>query len=308
LLLTSCNNQEPKQVMIPTSSQFVEDQPESETIIIAEPSEIMVGDCAFLRWDVQTEFFVSLNGEPVENGGEREVCPETTTTYIFSMEDGKSIQEFPVIVTVVGKMIVEDEMVGENVIDDKPNPINIPTTLPTVEPGVPAYQFTTWVSTGGPPGGLGYDIRMDPRNPDVMYVTDAQTGVFKSLDAGETWFPINDGITTRTGYSGTAIPIFSLTIDPNNPDIIWVGTQFSSGVFRSDNGGETWQAMNTGNNGILEKQISIRGLTIEPGNSNVVYFAGEISSWEWYGEPKNGVAMDLTKGVVYKSLDGGKQW
>ena len=31
----------------------------------------------------------------------------------------------------------------------------------------------TWVRLGGPLGGLGYDIRMRPDNPDLMYVTDA---------------------------------------------------------------------------------------------------------------------------------------
>lgn len=34
-----------------------------------------------------------------------------------------------------------------------------------------------WLRTGGPLGGLGYDIRMRPDNPDVMYVTDAYAGV-----------------------------------------------------------------------------------------------------------------------------------
>ena len=40
---------------------------------------------------------------------------------------------------------------------------------------------------GGPPGGLGYDIRMRPDNPDEMYVTDARAGLFKSVDGGLTW-------------------------------------------------------------------------------------------------------------------------
>ena len=47
------------------------------------------------------------------------------------------------------------------------------------EPVVLAYEFGLWASTGGPPGGLGYDIRMDPRNPDVLYVTDAWAGAIQ---------------------------------------------------------------------------------------------------------------------------------
>ncbi|MBS1249316.1 MAG: Xyloglucanase Xgh74A [Chloroflexi bacterium] len=163
----------------------------------------------------------------------------------------------------------------------------------------------TWVSTGGPLGGLGYDIRMTPGNPDVMYVTDAWAGAFKSTDGGENWFPINEGITARVGPSGDGIPVFSLTVDPNNPDTLWAGTQFGGGVFRSDNGGETWRSMS---NGILEQSLTIRGFTVEPGNSDVVYLGGEVASWEWNGEPLNGVGFDLTKGVVYKTTDGGQNW
>ncbi|KAA3643485.1 MAG: hypothetical protein DWQ07_23525 [Chloroflexi bacterium] len=171
--------------------------------------------------------------------------------------------------------------------------------------GTPAYEQLPWIYTGGPVGGLGYDVRMDPRNPDIMYVTDALAGVFKSLDGGVTWFPSNEGITTRVGTSTDAIPIFSLSLDPNDPDVIWVGTQFASGVFRSENAGTTWEDRS---NGILEHGLTIRGFTVEPGNSDVIYLAGEVSSWEWAGEPQPGFNFDKVKGVVYKTTDGGDNW
>lgn len=162
-----------------------------------------------------------------------------------------------------------------------------------------------WIATGGPIGGLGYDIRMDPRDSNIMYVTDALSGAYKSTDGGASWFPINEGITARVGTSGDGIPVFSLTVDPNNPDIIWVGTQFGGGVFRSDNGGETWISKN---NGIIEQGLTVRGFSIEPGNSDVVYLAGEISSWEWNGSTLFGIGFDLTRGTVYKTIDGGENW
>ena len=169
-----------------------------------------------------------------------------------------------------------------------------------------AYQAESWVYTGGPLGGLGYDVRIDPRSPDVMYVTDAFAGVFKSTDGGQSWFPANNGITTRIGGSGDAIPIFSLTIDPNNSNRLWVGTEFLGGIFRSDDAGANWQQMS---NGIQEQSITIRGFGVEPGNSDVVYMAGEISSWEWNnGQPLSGLGMDKVKGVVYKTVDAGQHW
>lgn len=170
----------------------------------------------------------------------------------------------------------------------------------------PAYLSGHWIPTGGPPGGLGYDIRMDPRNPDIMYVTDAWAGVFKSTDGGENWFPINNGITSHVGASGDGVPIFSLTIDPNNPDTLWAGTQFSGAAFRSDDGGMHWISCS---NGIEEQSLTIRGFTVEPGNSDVVYLAGEISSWEWNDEVAlPGLGLDMTRGAVYKTVDGGDTW
>ena len=163
-----------------------------------------------------------------------------------------------------------------------------------------------WVRLGGPLGGLGYDIRMDPRDPAVMYVTDAFTGVFKSTNGGQTWFPSNNGITTRVGVSGDAIPVFCLTIDPNNPDTLWIGTQGVRGLFRSGDAGQNWVKMDQG---IIERDgITFRGFTVEPGNSDVVYAAAEISSWAWASEEIQGREFDLTKGVIYKTINGGLEW
>ncbi len=172
-------------------------------------------------------------------------------------------------------------------------------------PAVPAANLL-WVRTGGPLGGLGYDVRMRPDNLDKMYVTDAFAGVHLSADGGLTWSPSNQGITTRSGESGDGIPVFSLTIDPNNYDVIWIGTQFQRGIFKSTDDGQSWQKMD---NGVTEREgITFRGFTIEPGNSDVVYAAGEISSWQWAGKERQGREFDMTRGVVYKTTSGGANW
>ena len=184
-----------------------------------------------------------------------------------------------------------------------------PSTAPaSTTSAPPASSSLSWVRTGGPLGGLGYDIRMRPDNPDFMFVTDAWAGVFASRDGGQNWFPSNDGITIRTGSSGDAIPVFSLTIDPNDPDIVWAGTQFERGIFKSTDGGHTWIEMDKG---VLESDgITFRGFSIQPGDSNVVYAAAEISSWAWTPnhQEKIGREFDLTSGVVYKTTDGGQSW
>jgi len=163
-----------------------------------------------------------------------------------------------------------------------------------------------WVRTGGPLGGLGYDVRMRPDNPDMMYVTDAWAGVFISTDSGKTWHPSNQGINTRTGESGDAIPVFCLTIDPHNHDTIWIGTQNVRGIFKSTDAGQTWIEKD---NGIIEREgITFRGFTVDPQSSDIVYAAAEISSFAWSSQPQQGREFDKTKGAVYKTVDGGENW
>ncbi|MBM3153209.1 MAG: hypothetical protein FJZ96_13570, partial [Chloroflexi bacterium] len=169
----------------------------------------------------------------------------------------------------------------------------------------------TWVRLGGPLGGMGYDIRMSPDNPDIMYVTDANAGVHKSIDGGQIWVPINDGIDLRTGTSGDIIPVFCLTIDPNDNNIVWIGLQNLAGVYRSVDGGQTWERRTHREccRGIVETDgFTVRGIAIEPGNSEVVYIAGEIHSWRWNGRVLMGRNFDMTKGVIYKTTDGGNNW
>jgi photosystem II stability/assembly factor-like uncharacterized protein len=163
-----------------------------------------------------------------------------------------------------------------------------------------------WVRTGGPLGGLGYDVRMRPDNPEQMYVTDAWAGVFLSTNGGRTWYPSNQGITTRTGESGDAIPVFCLTMDPHDPDIIWIGTQNVRGLFKSTDAGQTWIEKD---NGVIERGgITFRGLTVDPRSSRIVYAAAELASFAWSGREQQGREFDKTKGVVYKTVDGGESW
>lgn len=158
----------------------------------------------------------------------------------------------------------------------------------------------TWQRTGGPNGGLGYDVRIHPQDKKIMFVTDNPSGVNKSYDAGDTWVPKNKGIKTKSGPSLDGIPNFALTIDPNNPEIIWAGMQFARGVYKSSDSGETWVKKD---NGILEgNDITVRNFGIRPGNSNVVFLGAEIMRGEL------GREFDKTAGKIYKTEDGGKHW
>lgn len=292
-LLTSCAGQ--------TTAPSTSPSPPSNITFTAKQTTIQPGECTVLRWEVTDGFVVTLDDQPVEKTGQMEVCPTETHVYELRVDLGTRMETRMVEIVVEGV----GPVLGPGTAALRPGSV----TPSQVTPGTPAYQAGTWVSTGGPIGGLGYDVRMDPRNPDVMYVTDAYAGVFKSTDGGKTWFAANNGLPAIAGASGDAIPVFSLTIDPNNPDTIWVGLQNSGGIYRSDDGGASWRNMNSGSNGILERTLSTRGFTIEPGNSNVVYFASEVPSVEWNGAALPGPeGLDTVKGVVYKTTNGGITW
>lgn len=161
-------------------------------------------------------------------------------------------------------------------------------------------QTKRWKKMGGPTGGLGYDVRFKPDDPSVMYVTDNPSGVNKSYDGGRTWVQRNDGILTRSGYSGDDIPIFCLTIDPSDSSIIWAGTQFNRGIYKSTDGGETWEKKD---NGISEwQEITFRGFGVDVNHPNVVFAGAEITTG------LRGYEFDKARGKIYRTKDGGENW
>ncbi len=141
-------------------------------------------------------------------------------------------------------------------------------------------------------GGRIADIDVHPTNSSVWYVASASGGVWKTSNAGITWTPIFD---QQASYS-----IADVTIDPNNPDVVWVGTGenvsgrhvgWGDGVYKSLDAGKTWTNMG------LKKTEHIGKIVIDPRDSNRVYVAAEGPLWSAGGE----------RGL-FQSVDGGKNW
>lgn len=165
------------------------------------------------------------------------------------------------------------------------------------QPPAAVLPGLSWIFTGGPRGGIGYDIRFNPLNQNILWVTDAFAGVHQSTDGGLTWIARNEGIDARSGMSGDAIPVFSLTIDPNNPDIIWAGVMGIRGLYKSTDGGQNWIRKD---NGIKDQpNMEMRGITVDPYDSNIVYCGGNYLA--------NEAALDQ-RGFIYKTTDGGENW
>ncbi|GAB5465859.1 MAG: hypothetical protein Kapaf2KO_12950 [Candidatus Kapaibacteriales bacterium] len=136
------------------------------------------------------------------------------------------------------------------------------------------------------------DIAINPINENVWYVAVGSGGVWKTENSGTTWQPIFDGQST---YS-----IGCITLDPQNPDIVWVGTGenvggrhigYGDGVYKSEDGGKTWKNMG------LKESEHLSKIIIHPTNSDILWVASQGPLWSRGGE----------RGV-YKSVDGGKTW
>ncbi|MDQ3248281.1 MAG: glycosyl hydrolase, partial [Chloroflexota bacterium] len=149
-------------------------------------------------------------------------------------------------------------------------------------------------------------IAVSDSDPNVIYVgmgestirTDVShgDGVYKSLDGGQTWQHLGLAETRHIG---------KVRIHPKNPDIVYVaalghafGRNESRGVYRSKDGGKTWER-------ILYKseKAGAVDITFDPHNPDVLY----ASIWEVYrnfwelssGGPDSG---------LWKSIDGGDSW
>lgn len=136
------------------------------------------------------------------------------------------------------------------------------------------------------------DIAVNPTNFNEYYVATSAGGVWKTINAGNTYEPIFDG---EGSYS-----IGCVTLDPNNANIVWVGTgennnqrsvSYGDGVYRSEDGGKSWEHMG------LKTSEHIGKIIVHPENSNIVYVAAIGPLWSPGGE----------RGL-YKTEDGGKTW
>jgi len=136
------------------------------------------------------------------------------------------------------------------------------------------------------------DFTFNPNNPFEYYVATSSGGVWKTVNSGVTYEPIFD---SQGSYS-----IGCITMDPNNQNVIWVGSgennnqrsvAYGDGVYKSEDGGKSWQHMG------LKNSEHIGKIIVHPENSDVVYVAAIGPLWSKGGD----------RGL-YKTEDGGKTW
>jgi photosystem II stability/assembly factor-like uncharacterized protein len=167
----------------------------------------------------------------------------------------------------------------------------------------------TWVPIfdNQPTGSIGA-LAVAPSNPDIIYVGSGEglrrpdlstgDGIYKSTDGGNTWKHLG----LRDGQQ-----ITNVIIDPQDPNRVFVavlghpyGPNSERGVFRSTDGGETWQK-------ILYKDddTGATDLAFDPKNAQTLY----ADMWSSRRPPwTTGGPLEGHTGGLFKSTDGGETW
>src|SRR3989338_42377 len=159
---------------------------------------------------------------------------------------------------------------------------------------------------------------IDPTDSNIMYINVEHKGFFKSVDGGKTWALKTKGIPTFGQEDNPTKPCYTeypvTVIDPKNPKHIILALSgppssidsgyilaLAGGLAESFDGAETWQQntkswMNT----------YVTDVAIDPGDSNIFYYttAALPSSYDHLNPNK----IFVTKGLVYKTSDGGNSW
>ncbi len=151
-------------------------------------------------------------------------------------------------------------------------------------------------------------IEVATNDPNIVYVGTgsdglrsnviAGKGIYKSIDAGETWEHIG---LKNVGQIG------AVEIDPTNHNVVWVaaiGNAFrpneERGIFKTTDGGKNWQKVL-----FISNEVGFSDLELLPGNPNVIYAA----AWKAQRKPWTIISGGKSdEGGIYKSINGGKDW
>lgn len=162
--------------------------------------------------------------------------------------------------------------------------------------GPDAMTMLGWVM--GPVAGRVSALAVHPDNEQVLYLGAASGGLWKSTDGGGSWISLFDDVGTQT--------IGSIALDPSDPNTIWVGTgeqgqscwdYFGLGLFRSTDGGLTWEERNGSGSATLRVSF-VSSMAVHPTVPGLVLAGGHgyCSGGGYY------------YGGLFRSTDSGSSW
>ena len=159
----------------------------------------------------------------------------------------------------------------------------------------------TWSSKGDPASNKYFvnALALDPSSPLTVYAATSGGGVIKSTNGGDSWSSANSGLPT---YSNATC----LTLDQDNSQILYIGTKTrsddpsSGGVFKSLDGGASWNAVNTG-----LTDLNIYTLAIVPEKLPEGQLPDLNTRTLYSGTATSGVFMSTDSGASWSPVNSG---
>ena len=190
-------------------------------------------------------------------------------------------------------------------VNGDPNVIYVGAAAGGVWKSVDAGLSWTPVFDDQPVASIGA-ITVFQKNPNIVWVGTGEAaprnsvsvgrGVYRSLDAGKTW--------TLMGLEKTE-KISSILIDPDNPDVVYVGALGATwgdsserGVFKTADGGRTWKKTL-----YVNEKTGVADMAMDPSNPNKII----VAMWQHRRSPWSFVSGGPGSGL-YITPDGGGKW
>ena len=143
-------------------------------------------------------------------------------------------------------------------------------------------------------GGRALAISGVIGDPLTYYMGAAGGGVWKTTNAGTTWFNVSDGF-FNVGTIG------AIAVSESDPNVVYVGTgegpirgvttSSGDGIYKSTDAGKTWKHIG------LEKAGQIPKVRVHPTNPDIAYVAAQGNIW----------GPNEERGI-YRTQDGGETW
>ena len=123
-----------------------------------------------------------------------------------------------------------------------------------------------------------YDLAVNPVNSDTVYTAAYGFGIYKSVDAGQTWTQLTNGVPFSTGTASADFQRINLAISPSNPLVLYAsfvdpnGLLF--GMFRTSDGGLSWSHLTATPDYLGGQGWYDNCLVVDPANENICIAGG----------------------------------
>lgn len=153
-------------------------------------------------------------------------------------------------------------------------------------------------------------IAIAPSSPDIIFIgtrgsDNCMANVYRSTDAGLTWEIKSTGLPQlhdppswrypANYYADQPLGINGIAIDPINPNIVYAAIIAEGGVYKTTDGGDTWNPMNDG----YEGYPRTHGCFVDPTDRNTLYLTSAYGFWAYTTSDTLEPTPELKKAIAY---------